>query len=169
MGTRNSKLHLEQKANTAVTVLTKWCKQHKLQLSDTKSAMLLVKGSLNIRRPPSVEIGNRSLRMPSAVHYLGVHFGARFNITPHVQYLNQKSKITFNKFSQTAKKHWGLHYKSMSILYKGIFEHIIAYAAAEWSDKINAWHVKTLKQTQRYVYEEKRRSRTTSSPKATKN
>lgn len=147
----NSRKHIEDLANAVVKAIMKWCLNHKLQLSQSKSEMVLLKGFLDIKRPPTVKIGQVSMKMSPTVRYLGVHFGTRFNITPHIHYITSKSKNIFNKLSHIAKAHWGITYKNMTILYKGIFVPVITYASAGWSDKANAWHLKELTQAQRHA------------------
>lgn len=147
----NSRKQIEEIANIAVKLITNWCHNHKLQLSPSKSEMILLKGFLDIRRPPTVRIGNSSMKMTPVARYLGVHFGTRFNVAPHVQHITSKSKRIFNKLSHLAKAHWGITHKNMMTLYKGVFIPVITYAAAGWSDRINAYHLKLLKQAQRYA------------------
>lgn len=147
----NSRLQMEQKANTALTVLVNWCSQHKLRISETKTEMLLIKGFLDIRRPPLVKVADKSLKMKPIVRYLGVYFGTRFNVAPHVNYIATKTRNMFNKLSQIAKARWGLNHRSMTVLYKGLFIPIITYAAAGWSDKLNVHHIRTLTAAQRHA------------------
>ncbi|CAK9796298.1 Retrovirus-related Pol polyprotein from type-1 retrotransposable element R1 (Fragment) [Anthophora quadrimaculata] len=149
--TGNSRLELQDKANRAVGVVSGWCAEQKLQISKTKTEMLLLKGFLDIKRPPTVKIENKSIRMAQTVKYLGVHFGTRFNIAHHTRYIADKCKTIFNNIAQMARAHWGLHRGTTSILYKGVFLPILTYAAAGWQDKISGWHVKTLTQAQRHV------------------
>lgn len=147
----NSRKQIEEIANTVVKSILKWCTNHKLQLSQTKSEMVLLKGFLDIKRPPTVKIDKISMKMAPTVRYLGVHFGTRFNIAPHIHHITHKSKAIFNKLSHVAKAHWGITYRNMITLYKGIFVPVITYAAAGWSDKMNAWHLRLLIRAQRYA------------------
>lgn len=126
----NSRIHIEEAANKVTKVILEWCRKQKLKLSDTKTEMLLEKGFMDIRRPPTVKIEQKSLKMVPTAKYLGVKFGTRLNITPHIEYIVNKTKIIFNKLAHVARAHWGINQKSMSTLYKGIFIPIITYAAA---------------------------------------
>lgn len=147
----NSRKSIEELANRTVECIMNWCRKQKLQLSPNKSEMILLKGFMDTKRPPTVKIGQTSMKMATTVKYLGVHLGTRLNITPHIKHITSKSKTIFNKLSHIAKAHWGITHKNMMTLYKGIFVPIITYAAAGWGDKLNAWHTKTLKQAQRYA------------------
>lgn len=147
----NSRKQIEEIANNAVKHIINWCQNHKLQLSAPKSEMILLKGFLDIKRPPTVRIQNCSMKMASVVRYLGIHFGTRLNVAPHIHYITSKSKLIFNKLSHLAKAHWGITHRNMMTLYKGVFIPIITYAAAGWSDRINACHLKLLNQAQRFA------------------
>ena len=147
----NSRKALELKANEVTSILNSWCTKQKLVLSVTKSHMILLKGFLDIRRPPTVKIGSRSLRMVSESRYLGVTYGTRMNITPHINYIYNKSKTILSQFARVAKSTWGLNNSIMESLYKGVFIPIISYAAAGWADKLNTHHHRKLNQAQRYA------------------
>lgn len=149
--TGNSRKEIEIKANQLTNLLTEWCTKHKLQLSKTKSEMLLIKGFLDIKRPPTVKIEQKSLKMTSAARYLGVHLGTRLNITPHVHHITDRTKQVFNKLAHVARAHWGINFRNMLTLYKGVFVPMITYAAAGWMDRINTWHRKKLIQAQRHA------------------
>lgn len=147
----NTRRELEISANNVTKAISSWCSKHKLQISETKSVMLLVKGFLDITRPPTVKVGNKSLKMPQSARYLGIQFGTRYNITPHINYITTKSRNIFNSLSHIAKSQWGLNHNSMKTLYKGIFIPIITYAAAGWCDKINVHHTRKIRQAQRHA------------------
>ncbi|KAK9302499.1 hypothetical protein QLX08_005558 [Tetragonisca angustula] len=78
--TGNSRKEIEQEANKVTEILMQ-CQKQKLQLSSNKSHMILLKDILDIRRPPTVPIGNKSLRMVADTKYLGMYIGTRLNIT----------------------------------------------------------------------------------------
>ena len=54
---------IERKANGVTGTLKEWCRNHKLVLSNKKSEMLLMKGFLDIRRPPTIKIGTSAMKM----------------------------------------------------------------------------------------------------------
>lgn len=145
----NSRIQLETKANQAISTLLTWCNDQKLQLSTGKSEMVLLKGYLDLKRPPTVRIGSSSIKMKTTVKYLGLQIGTRFNIMPHVAYICEKSKRVFNNIAQVAKATWGLNTNTMRELYRGVFVAIITYAAAGWADKLTEYHEKRLISAQR--------------------
>lgn len=145
----NSRRELEVEGNRITRVIEEWCHGYKLTLSQSKSEMLLVKGFLDIKRPPTIRIGSGTIRMKKEVKYLGVAFGPRLNVTPHINAITTKAKNTFHSLARIASKNWGLNYQTLSTLYKCIFIPVITYAAAAWQDKANTHHIRKLIQAQR--------------------
>ncbi|KAK9295481.1 hypothetical protein QLX08_010208 [Tetragonisca angustula] len=145
----DSRSGIETKANEVTRELSEWCKRQKLQISETKTEMILLKGFLDIKRPPIVKIGDKSLKMNSKVRYLGVHFGTRLNVTPHVDYITTKTRNIFSGLVKLAKAHWGLNTKIIRIIYKGLVLAILCYAAAGWAGKLNLHHHRKLRSAQR--------------------
>ncbi|KAI4474758.1 hypothetical protein M0802_015459 [Mischocyttarus mexicanus] len=147
----NSRKEMEIKARTVTNKLKAWCDNQKLVISAAKSHMILLKGYLDIKRPPTIPLGDRSLRMVAETKYLGVILGTRFNMTAHVNYISNKSKMVFSSLARVAKTNWGLGCKVMKTIYKGVFVPVITYAAAGWADKINVHHIRCLAQAQRFA------------------
>ena len=80
-----------------------------------------------------------------------MHFGVRMGITPHINAICKKSKSIFSQLARITKARWGLNTSIMETMYKCVFLPVVAYAAAGWVDKINAYHRKQLTQAQRYL------------------
>ncbi|KAI4473628.1 hypothetical protein M0802_016017 [Mischocyttarus mexicanus] len=89
--------------------------------------------------------------MVAETKYLGVFIGTRFNMSTHITYVSNKSKVIFSQLASVAKSNWGFSTKTMKAIYKGVFVPIISYAAAGWADKINVYHKRRLTQAQRYA------------------
>lgn len=71
--------------------------------------MILLKGFLDIKRPPTIRMGDKTLKIVAEITYLGVHYGVRLNITPHINYICQKSKKTFNQLASVPRGRWGIN------------------------------------------------------------
>lgn len=147
----NSRNTLETKANQVASLIHDWCTKHKLTLSKEKSEMLLAKGFLDINRPPTVKIAGQSIKMKRVVKYLGISFGPRLNISPHIDHISAKSKKIFHSIARIAKTHWGLNYRTLNILYKGVFIPVVSYAASGWYDRTNVHHIRKLFHAQRHA------------------
>ena len=132
---RNRK-EIERAGQQAAGLVESWCKAHKLMLSKTKSEMILLKGSLDIARPPRIKIDNGQIPMKRVVRYLGVRFGKNLSINTHIKTIREKCLGIFNAFKSIARKTWGLKHRELRILYKGIFLPVATYAAVSWEDKL---------------------------------
>lgn len=145
----DTRLGIETKANEVTRALLSWCAKQKLELSKSKSEMILLKGFLDIKRPPTVKIGDKSVKMKSKVRYLGIHFGTRFSIQPHIDYITEKTRKLFSGFVKLAKEHWGLNTRIIRTIYKGLVLPILCYAAAGWAEELNHHQHRRLKSAQR--------------------
>lgn len=146
-----SRLDLQQKAQDIVIKIESWCLERRLQLSPTKTEMILLKGFLDVRRPPIIRVGGLGLKFSDKVRYLGVLFGTRLSVGPHVSFVCSKSKTLFYKLSQVARANWGIQYNELLFIYKGLFIPIITYAAAGWADRLNTQLKRKLLAVQRQV------------------
>jgi hypothetical protein len=133
----NARTELQKKGQEAVTCVSNWCSRKKLALSASKTEMLLLKGKLDAERPPIIKINGKSIRRKQAIKYLGVHFENGFRITKHVEETTNKARNLLSSVAKVAKAKWGIGQAVMRTLYKGLFESIITYAAAGWSDLLN--------------------------------
>jgi hypothetical protein len=111
--------------------------------------MLLLKGKLDSERPPIIKINGKSIRKKQAIKYLGVHFENGFRKSEHIEETTNKSRNLLSSLAKVAKAKWGLGQAAMRTLYKGLFEPIITYAAAGWSDLLNKNTKSKLIRTQR--------------------
>ena len=145
----NSRQAIETKANRITQELVAWCEKQKLEISKKKSEMLLLKGFLDIKRPPVVKIGNTSMKMNPKARYLGIIFGSRLSISPHIDYITAKTKRLFAGFSKLAREHWGLNTKVLRTIYTGLVLPVLCYAAAGWVHRLNTHHTRKLKSAQR--------------------
>ena len=109
---------------------------NQLAISTQKTEMLLVKGKLDAVRPPIIKIDGRNIRMEQATRYLGVHLERGLKIIRHVQQMTRNCQKLFSSLARVAKAKWGLGNAAMRTLYKGLYEPIVTYAAAGWSNRL---------------------------------
>ncbi|KAI4480991.1 hypothetical protein M0802_014066 [Mischocyttarus mexicanus] len=109
------------------------------------------KGKLDIRRPPTVHLGERLFRMVAEARYLGVVIGTRFNMLAHITHICNKSKLVSGQLASVAKSSWGQSVETMKAISRGVFVPVITYAAAGWADNINVRHIRRLRQAQRFA------------------
>lgn len=88
----NSRVELQKAGQEAVTRVSNWCTRKKLELSASKTEMLLIKGKLDAERPPIIKIDGRSIRGKQSIRYLGVYFESGFKINKHTEETIQKAR-----------------------------------------------------------------------------
>ena len=107
-----------------------------MSISAAKSVMILLKGTLDIRRPPTVKMEEDSVKLHEAARYLDVIFSERFDMLPHISFTQNEILIRFAELAKMAKANWRLKFKSLQMLYKCVFLPKATYAAAGWWDKV---------------------------------
>lgn len=147
----NSRAVLQTLGQSAATITHNWCTNEKLELSVKKSELFLIKGKFDIRRPPTIKIGSRSIRMVPTMKYLGVQFDMGMRVNSHVQTVKARCIERFNSLSIVARQKWGLRYNTLRVLYKGLFIPIATYAAAAWHEHLNKTCTQVLLSAQRQV------------------
>ena len=143
-----SRKEIEEKGNIAMKTIIEWCVQNKMQLSESKSVMMLLKGKLDMRRPPVIYINsNIRMKVTTQFKYLGVVLtkGIKFCIKETCD----KATRLYGKLTRIAKKEYGLNYRSLISIYKGLFVPIVTYAAAPWYDEITTHQKRKLISAQR--------------------
>lgn len=93
-------------------MVASWFEDNRLTLSENKTEMLLLKGAFS-DRSSIVKIGGKTVRMMSHAKYLGVTFGARLNITKHIENVCTKSKVLFDLFGRIVRFTWSLRYATL--------------------------------------------------------
>ncbi|CAB0041969.1 unnamed protein product [Trichogramma brassicae] len=151
---------LEAKAQAATDLIVRWCTKEGLQLSQTKTEMIMLKTSgfycrsikrtgLGGVRPPTVKISGKSIKYAENATYLGVTFGTDLDILKHIESTSTKTERIFSSIASLARANWGLGFRTISILYRAVYVPIMLYAAGTWCDLIKSTHRKKLLQSQR--------------------
>lgn len=171
----NSRNELEKKGQEAVDRIVSWCESAKLDISKKKTEAIVLKNGTIDRnpigrrggdrpdrkrknnkkkadltsRPPTLKIGEDAIKFKETVRYLGVHFDRELKVRSHCQYLDKKVESLFSKLGRLARATWGLKYRALSTIYRGVFAPTVAYAAAGWADLCTESDIRKLKGTQR--------------------
>ena len=103
------------------------------------------------RRPPTIRIGNHSIKFRKEVRYLGVYFGTQMSVSAHCSHIGQKVGKLFGKLARLASSRWGLRHGALSRVYKGVFKPIVGYAASGWADLCTIADKRRLQATQRWA------------------
>lgn len=173
----DSRREIELAGQRNVDTIINWCAGAKLQISEQKTEAILLRSSeihrapigrrggdrpdrkrkTNKRkvdfesRPPVIKIGTTSIKFKNSVRYLGVHFDKNMGVSAHCQYLGNKVGSLFDKLGKLARANWGLRSRTLSIIYRGVFIPMVAYASAGWSDLCTESDLKVLRSMQRRV------------------
>lgn len=147
----SSRVELQEKGQKVADLVINWCNGEKLRLSAAKSEMMLVKGKLSLSRPPVIKLYGVNLKLKTTMKYLGVNFDAGLGIRTHVERVSGKVRGLFNRLAAVAKARWGLGFRALRILYRGLLVPIVTYAAAGWADLLNVRTRRELLSAQRQV------------------
>lgn len=150
----NTKKDLQEAGQVAINIIDDWCEAHKMKLSKEKTVMMLLKGALNMARPPAIYLKGESLKSVDEFQYLGITLSSGvmgLKIGKHIDKIAGKSRNLFNSLRRIAKRDWGLGYRSLKIIYGGLFLAIVTYGIAAWGHMPNKKHWRTLALAQRYA------------------
>lgn len=174
----NSRREIEAEGQRVVNRITEWCRFAKLQISERKTEAIILKSDAIVKnpigrrggarpdrkrknnknktvnfenRPPIIKIGKTNIRVKQTVRYLGVHLDRNLKVRSHCEYLNSKVGLLFAKLGRLARAQWGLRFRTLSTVYRGVFAPTVAYAAAGWADLCTESDIRILRTLQRRV------------------
>lgn len=138
----DSRLQLEHRATKALEVLLTWGEQHKMAFSAEKTTMTLLKGRLE--RKPLVKIGEKNIKYARAQKHLGIIVDERNEFKEHVTQVGGKAFDAFSKIRRIVNYKWGLDFRTLVILYKGLAEGILLYGASVWAHRTELVHYRRI-------------------------
>lgn len=138
----NSRVELERIGGRAVEMLDDWCITHKLKISVSKTAALLMKGKFDRERMPIIKHQGKNIKFVREVKYLGVVVDDRLSFVSHAKYLRDKMTKFVMSIMRIARQEWGLKRRILSTLYGAVAIPIATYGAIMWYDKTQNAHVK---------------------------
>lgn len=142
---------LERKGTATMLRFTNWCKEAKLKISREKTKTLLLKGKLNIRRPPTIRAQETNLRNVQGLRYLGIELQAGNRLENQVNKICNTAVRLFHGLGYLSGLTWGYKFTNYKRLYRAIFESIIGYAANGWAPYLLVRHKNKLISAQRKV------------------
>ena len=132
----NSRSAVENRANEAMARVLEWGGNSKMSFSSSKSQAILLKSSLDPRRPPLFRIRGTRIAFKKSVVILGVTVGTGLSFVGHVNKISDSARDAFMKLRRISKANWGLDCLTMRTLYRSIYEGILTYAAPVWVDEL---------------------------------
>lgn len=132
----NSRLELETMGNRATEALHEWCLNNKLKISETKTRALLVKGKLDIKRPPGIKIYGKTVKFVEKHKYLGIIIDAKLTFLPHLKWNREKITKYMMKVKRHAHEEWGIRTPIMNIWYRAVCVPIFTYGSVLWYSRV---------------------------------
>lgn len=103
-----------------------------MNVSESKTCMMLMKGRLSGTRPPRVCVNGKRIKYECQVRYLVVWMGKRMSFRPHLEFLRTKCVNVVGKIRRVMKSEWGLRRRALCIMYKRLFCASVMYGASVW-------------------------------------
>lgn len=130
----DSRVIIEEKASRAITELMTWCEEQRLEISATKTRMMLLKGGfrLNVDRPPRVFVGGTLIPCVPEHRVLGVVLDSTLSFRAHVEYIGERAATIFRTLNRIARQQWSIGANTRRATYVGVAEALFCYAAPVW-------------------------------------
>lgn len=140
---------LRNRLNDLCSILYSWSRTAKLEVSEEKTKIMIFKGTIaqyalriylnpdNIIRHRGLGYGagcvpSNKIEIVDEYQYLGVLLTNSQNYEKHVERAGSKAAHLFTVLRQSCGRDWGLNFRSLRILYKGVFLPTVTYGAAFW-------------------------------------
>ncbi|CAK9796609.1 Retrovirus-related Pol polyprotein from type-1 retrotransposable element R1 (Fragment) [Anthophora quadrimaculata] len=128
----NSRVELERKGTECMRIVSEWGANVGVGVSEEKTVMTLLKGSLAGTRRPAVRVYGKQLKYSETVKYLGVWMSVRMRFKVHLEYIRKKITNVVGQMKRVMKCEWGMKKRALRIVYKGLFVASVMYGASVW-------------------------------------
>ncbi len=115
----NSRLVLERAGTGYMNVVTEWARKMNVEVSESKTVCMLLKGTLSGNRPPNVRVNDRMIKYVKDTKYLGVRVEERMRFGGHLRDLRGKVVNLMGCLRRILRKEWGLGKQAMLTVYMG--------------------------------------------------
>jgi hypothetical protein len=126
-----------------------WCKEHKLEISKEKSALLpmFIRNREIYKSNPTITTWG--LKVVSKLKYLGIMLDCNLDWYPNTQHQERKLQHIRNNLIRCSKATWGMSYYNLVTIYKHAILPVITYATEAWHGSISRRAKDKLQQIQR--------------------
>lgn len=138
----NSRRSLEVALQHLVDHTLEWLGRNRLSVSQGKSVAVMLRGSLDPNRPPTIRSPAGSFRWASEHRYLGVIVDSGLTFIPHAKAVREKTQAVASKLFRIRRALGGDQSHSLDIFYKCIFLPIVSYCASAWYWRLSHSHVR---------------------------
>lgn len=130
----DSRAALERVGCSNVEIVSAWGREVGVDVSISKTVMMILKGILATTRPPSVKLNGVTLAYKKEVKYLGVTIGERMNFRNHLEAIKNKLPPLVGAMTRMTKKEWGIGRRGINSLHSGLFAACALYAVPVWCE-----------------------------------
>ena len=116
----NSRSHLEESGTRWMRIVHEWGENVGVQVSKTKTNIMVLKGRFDRERQPYIRLGETKLQYVTKVKYLGITIGEGMTFKEHLLDIRKKTCVITGKLSRVARKEWRLGKRAMRVVYKGM-------------------------------------------------
>jgi len=134
---------------TTLHTIEDWCKEHKLQISKDKSALMTMftRNRKEFKRHST--IAPWGIKIVSKMRYLGVMLACQLDWYPHTQHLENKLLRIRNNLVRCSKATWGMSFHNLMTIYKYAILPAITYASEARSISMSKTAKSKMQQIQR--------------------
>jgi hypothetical protein len=113
---------------TTLQTIEEWCKEHKLEISKDKSALMpmFTRNREEFKRHPTIVAWG--IKIVSEMRCLGVMLDCNLDWYPHTQYLENKLLPIRNNLVRCSKATWGMSFHNLTTFHKYAIIPAITYA-----------------------------------------
>ncbi|XP_059051284.1 uncharacterized protein LOC131846084 [Achroia grisella] len=138
---------LESRTNTALKTATQWGAGVKLTFGPNKTQLIAFTPKA---KTADILMDGTVLKFTKEIKLLGVILDEKLLFRSHVRYITEKAMRIFQRLCLYVRPTWGAHSGNVSIIYHGVIEPIITYAAGIWGHAAKKkCNRKTLERAQR--------------------
>lgn len=147
-----SRVQLESSANEYLECVRTWGMEVGVEVSGTKTCMMLLKGHLSGARHPSVRVGQSVVKYTTEIKYLGISVGERMSFRPHLLHLRGRLARAVGCMRRVLRRTWGLNERTVRLYYGSLFCACALYGAPAWCSVLrHGYGMKMLSACQRIV------------------
>ena len=117
-----------------MNVMCEWGANVGMCVSEGKTLVMLMKGSMSPNRRPEVEMNGRVIKYVESVKYQGIWMSERISFKDHLEHLKVKVMNVVGQMRRVLKSEWGMRKRGVRIIYKSLFVTCMTYGASVWYD-----------------------------------
>ncbi|GFY10547.1 RNase H domain-containing protein [Trichonephila clavipes] len=136
--TLDSIIMLENKLQTAINNIVKWCDTNGHSISASKSCCVPFCRKRGIHPDPEIRIRDVQIPVVPDVRFLGVIFDRRLTFLPHILQLRKRCEKSLNLLKELSNTSWGADRTSLLRVYQEIVLSRIDYGCVVYGSACNS-------------------------------